>query len=229
MDYGRWLVWPWDISWLNTFAPIAAAAIIVVMLLRRARSVWFLVISGLWPSCRSCRFHSHWSGMWYLPVIASVVLAALGWERLRTLIPNGAWQYGLVPAVALALLANSSVAVYEKGKGTPGLCGSCGCIFGRFSKNINPFDTDTLLYFIQPPFPTPNIAGMMYLRYGGNVYVYGTDRDGPGGFRRHANGFAYYFDENRVLSEQMIDREVEAVVKPGLPVQFSEPIVLEQV
>lgn len=68
---------------------------------------------------------------------------------------------------------------------------------------------------------------MMYLRYGDNVQVGGTDKDRPAGFRRHTAGFVYSLDEGEQLREQTVEKNVDEEYNPQLPAGFSEPIRLE--
>ncbi len=89
------------------------------------------------------------------------------------------------------------------------------------------FPPNTLAYFVDPPFATYVISGMMFLRYGPNVTVAGNDYEAYANLRQSAFAIVFYPDEEGNLREQAVDRAAAATADPALPVQFGPYILLE--
>lgn len=89
------------------------------------------------------------------------------------------------------------------------------------------FEPDTLLYFIEPPFSSYNVSGLMFLRYGANVTVKGNDVEGIAGLRPHNATYVFYPGDQGALKEQRVDQTATATVDPPLPVQFGSGISLD--
>lgn len=99
--------------------------------------------------------------------------------------------------------------------------------FRNVSQAHLKFQEDTLLYFVDPPVPGPNLSGMFLWRYGPGVKVLATDMDRQAGLRDHAQTLVYYFDGEGNQKEQPVDKQTAIRIQPALPIQFSVPIRLE--
>lgn len=83
----------------------------------------------------------------------------------------------------------------------------------------------TYLYFVNPPVPGSNLAGMFFWHYGAHVTVGATDFGQPARLRDYATTFVYIFDEQGRQKELRVEKNLDA--RADLPVVFGESIVLE--
>lgn len=91
------------------------------------------------------------------------------------------------------------------------------------------FPPDTLLYFLNPPMPSPYISGLMYLRYGRAVVARGVDLDGRANLRQHHAALIFYFDDAHQWREFSVAPSIAARVVPDLPAHFGERITRDGV
>lgn len=99
--------------------------------------------------------------------------------------------------------------------------------FRNVSQAHPTFTPDTMLYFINPPVPGSNLAGMFFWRYGTQVSVGATDSGQPARLREHAVAYVYYFDSQGNQREQRVEKEIVTRAAPEPPLTFTEPIRLE--
>lgn len=85
----------------------------------------------------------------------------------------------------------------------------------------------TYLYFVNPPVPGSNLAGMFFWHYGAHVTVGATDFGQPARLREHATTFVYIFDEQGNQKELRVEKNLDVHITLPLPVKFGESIVLE--
>ncbi|MCX7840390.1 MAG: hypothetical protein N2559_13205, partial [Anaerolineae bacterium] len=83
----------------------------------------------------------------------------------------------------------------------------------------------TYLYFVNPPVPGSNLAGMFFWHYGAHVTIGATDFGQPARLRDYATTFVYIFDEQGAQKELRVEKNLDA--RADLPVVFGESIVLE--
>jgi hypothetical protein len=123
------------------------------------------------------------------------------------------------------------------------LAGSAGVndatsAFAEFSREMRvPFrnvrqahpdlPADTLLYFVNPPVPGPDLAGMFFSHYGRSVLVSANDGDQPANLRDHNVAYVYTFDAEGNQVEQRVDRQDSVAATPTPPVTFAGTIRLE--
>lgn len=86
---------------------------------------------------------------------------------------------------------------------------------------------DTYLYFVYPPVPGTNLAGMFFWHYGARVSVGATDLGQPARLRDHATTFVYIFDEQGKQKELRVEKNLDAHITSPLPMTFGASIVLE--
>jgi hypothetical protein len=99
--------------------------------------------------------------------------------------------------------------------------------FRNVSQAHPTFTPDTMLYFINPPVPGSNLAGMFFWRYGTRVSVGATDSGQPARLRDHATTFVYIFDEQGNQKELRVEKNIAVRATPTLPTTFGQSIVLE--
>lgn len=162
----------------------------------------------------------------YLPLMVSAVTVAavleFGLDRIRRL------EWRVAGALALVLLAtSSSAAIAEQAVNFGGTARVARLQFRPIIEKRPAVEEDTLLYFIEPPFLSRDIAGLMLQHYGPNVRVYGTDRDRMPNLSSHQRAFVYYRDHEENWQEQRVERLSDVLSRPPLPVRFGPSISLE--
>jgi hypothetical protein len=229
VQYMKWLVFPWNLGETITPLGIAIGAILIVaaMILSRSKSLLFVVAAGIVATAPVLPFPISLERYIYVPLIASAILFALGFEFLFTRLPHWTGRRVLVPViVGLFLWWNSSV-ISAGAFDFSELARVTRLQFRPLYQKYTKFEQDTLLYFVEPPFVTPNIGSIMYLRYGENAHVYGTDRGDRAHLRERANAIVVYFDDQKILRTQSVDREAPMRVTPEPPQRFADSIVFE--
>lgn len=227
-QYILWLAFPWSSDALiNQIAlVIIVLALVYSIAIKRQRGLVFLALGGLITVLPVVPFPFAIQRYLYLPVIFSAVFLALGVEFARTRLKHPLWRRMAVPGLmALFVLWNGS-AVYESAVNYAGFVHETRLQFKPIFQKHPTFEKDTFLYFFEPPFPTPNISGMMYLKYGPDVSVYGTDRDHIAQIWDHNVSLIYYQDDRQVWQEQLVEKNVSVQATPRQPIRFEKAISL---
>ncbi len=226
-QYLLWLTLPWS---PGTIANLVAAVMVVLALLyliviKRQRGVLFLALGAFVAVLPVVPFPFAIERYLYLPAIFSVVFLALAFEFVRTRLNHPLWRMVAVPGVIAVFFLANSATVYDGAFNYSEFVRQTRLQFRPIFQKHPTVEPDTLLYFIEPPFPTPNISGMMYLRYGSNVSVSGTDRDHIAPLRERNTSFIYYMDDG-TWKEQAVDKNNVARATPRQPIQFEKTISL---
>ena len=223
------LAFPWGIEPpLNYLWLAVVLALILWAATKRATSFLFLAtaaVLAVLPVAPLALNLARASRYLYLPLMASAIGVAALVEFLRSKIR---WRWAIwAGALALAILiGSSSMAIGEEAVNFAGTTRQVRLQFRPIFQKHATFEPDTLLYFIQPPFPSPNIGGLMFQRYGQNVRVYGTDRDRMPNLRSYRAAFIYYPDDQNNWKEQTIEKGVTVRATPDARVQFGPSIAL---
>ena len=128
--------------------------------------------------------------------------------------------------MVVVAIANASLATFSSGEDIAGVARQTRLQFRPVFQAHAVFPPDTLLYFFDQPFTTPNISGLMFLRYGANVSVSGSDIDRPAGLRDHKSAYVFYLDGQNVMREEAVAPDASVRVSPTLPVRFEDGISL---
>lgn len=224
-QYLQWLAFPWEANaWI--VSSLVGIAVVLILILTRDRALLFVTAAALIALLPVLPFPFALQRYLYLPTIASAVLAGLGFESLRTRFSWARWREVAVTAGLVLAFVWSSLALSEGAFNYSEFARVTRLQFRPIYQRHPTFPPDTLLYFIQPPFPSATISEMMYVRYGANVSASGTDRDRVAELRARNAAFVYYFDEN-VLHEQPVEKNIRARVMPDLPIHFGNGITLQ--
>ncbi len=160
----------------------------------------------------------------YLPLFGSAVAYGVILDAVGSWLQARARVFAIAVAVAATVLATwGGMAIGEQTINFAGTARQVRLQFRPIYQKHTAFESNTLLYFINPPMDTPLIYGLMFQHYGAKVDVYGSDREGRAnlGSRR---SYIYYFDENQVLREQPADSKPPA---SDVRVRFAEPFSFE--
>lgn len=225
------LAFPWGMGPpFSTIWLLSVLALLAFAAYRRVRPVLFLTASALLvvlPVVPLPVNLAQAPRYLYLPLMASAIGVAWVVEFILRRIP----LRRVVPwagALALALVATvGSAFIGESAVNFAGTTRQVRLQFRPIFQKHATVGPDTLLYFINPPFPTPNISGLMFQRYGTNVRVYGTDRDRPANLRDHQSAYVYYLNDENNWQEQAVEKQSIVPSSAALPVRFGEAIGLQ--
>ena len=229
LQYIKWLVFPWNLGETITLLGTGIGAILIVaaMILSRSKSLLFVVAAGIIATAPVLPFPISLERYIYVPLIASAILFALGFEFLFTRLPQWTGRRMLVPVIVGFFLWWNGSVISAGAFDFSELARVTRLQFRPLYQKYAKFEQDTLLYFVEPPFVTPNIGSIMYLRYGENAHVYGTDRGDRAHLRERANAIVVYFDDQKILRTQSVDREAPMRVRPEPPQRFADSILFE--
>ncbi len=229
VDYLAGLAFPWKfIPPLGYLCLLIAVLVLAYFILLRkahglipilAGAILYILPIVLFPEV-SLRFT-------YGSLTGSAVLFALLFERVLARVRGSA------ALNALTFMAVAALVVY----GTGSVLAAAGDFgeFGRVSRvpfrNVRQAHPDlpdnTLVYFINPPLPGPNLSGMFFWYYGPRVQLAVDDAQFRGRLRDYPLSYLEYFDDQGNQKEQIVDKEVTTRTSPNLPARFAEPVLLE--
>jgi hypothetical protein len=170
----------------------------------------------------------------YLPLLVSAAGIGIIVESLHAWVQNhfsnrilAFLMSGVLVLIVAFATVSESYETAQAAEGFSTLARQTRLQFRPIFQNHASLEPDTFLYFIEPPFSSYNISGLMFLRYGASVTVEGNDIQGRAGLRTHKATYVIYPDEQSVLKEQRVDQSAVANVDPSLPVQFGSGISLD--
>ncbi len=229
IDYLAGLAFPWNFFPPLSYACLLIAALALAYFVLARKTLGLIPIVGgavlyilpivLFPEV-SLRFA-------YGSLAASATLFALAFERVLARVRDSA------ALSALTLVVVAAVVAY----GTGGVLAAADAFgeFGRVSRvpfrNVRQahpeLPDNTLVYFINPPLPGPNLSGMFFWYYGSRVQLAVDDAQFRGRLRDYPLTYVEYFDDQGNQREQIAEREVATRTSPALPARFAEPVLLE--
>jgi hypothetical protein len=228
LDYLGSLAFPWFFPAPLNYIWLAAAAGVLAYLIfnRKAFSLIPLIATAVLPLVPILSFPFATNRFLYLPLTASAILGGAGFDWLHGRL-DWAWAVRasiMIPAICVCVgalgVSNAAVDFAEFARVTR-------VPFRNVSQAHPTFAEDTLLYFVEPPIPGPNLSGMFFWRYGSRVTVRADDMSGRAGLRDHAIAFVYIFDKEGNQKEMPVAEEIDTQVTPTLPVNLSNEISLD--
>jgi hypothetical protein len=169
----------------------------------------------------------------YLPLMASAaglgLVFQVAWNWLGTRVRDPR-KFVLRAPVLLALgvlIVWQSWTVSESAVNFSGVARQARLPFRQIFQRHATFEPDTLLYFVEPPFSSYNVSGLMFLRYGANVSVRANDYEAYANLRESERAYVFYQNEGNEWQEIQVDPWVTAYSSPNVPVQFESGIMLE--
>jgi len=170
----------------------------------------------------------------YLPLMVSAAGIGIIVDRLQEVI-RGHFSNRILASLmsgvlVLAVTFTALTESYETAQAAEGFSGFTRQMrlqFRSIFQQHPTFQPNTLLYFVEPPFSSYNVSGLVFLRYGANVTVKGNDVEGTAGFRTYTSSFVIYSGDQGELKEQQVDQSASANIDPPLPVQFGSGISLD--
>jgi hypothetical protein len=227
------LSFPWAIDSPLRYVALAVCLGLFLFALVARKLQWlFLGILGfisVIPAVNSAGISSR---NLYLPMMVSAAGTGIIAEGLCQFLEQHFPQFRLTVRAVFALLivvvvARESMATAEAATNFSGVARRARIQFQPIYRRHTSFDPDTLLYFIEPPFASYNVSGLMFLRYGANVWTRGTDNDKVAELRRHNAAYVFYQDEQNSFREQRVNPTATLSTSPTLPAQFGNSLILE--
>ncbi len=226
VDYLSGLAFPWYFAPPLSYAFLLAVLMVLgyLVFVRRARTLIPVVAGAVLYVLPVVLFPQVSFRFAYCSMTVSAVLFALLLERVWSRVRRPAVLAPVVVAAAVVYGAASiSTAAADYGE------------FGRVSRvpfrNVRQahptFPEGTLVYFINPPLPGPNLSGMFFWYYGPRVQIAVDDTEFRGRLRDYAVTYVEYFDQGEQY-EQAYEKQATAGPSPALPARFVEPVVLEE-
>jgi hypothetical protein len=234
LQFLSFLAFPWELDQSLRYVWLCGVMVLFFYgCCKRDSRLFFLGAAGILPLLivSPIPLHLFNPRYLYMPLLTS----AAGFGLLAEMVANAKWQsHRLLPRVAWGLVVafavfGGSVTIGEQMVNFGGFTRQLRLQFRPIYQWHATFAPDTFLYFLDTPLQTLDISGLMFLRYGSNVTVGGTDRNLPAGLRDHDAAFVYYLDDQEQFREQPVDKNASVQVTPALPAQFEEGIALEGV
>lgn len=230
LDYLAGLAFPWGfLRPLSYVWLVLAAGLVIFLILFRKRYVLIPIIVGAvlaflpivpFPAV-SFRFL-------YVPLAGSAVLFALLfysiWQHLPPRAPLGR---ALLLIVLAFVAATGSAQVSTAAADFSEYARVSRLTFRNFRQAHPSLPDDTLIYFVNPPLPGPNLSGMFFWYYGSRVKALADDSGARAGLREHAAAYVGYFDASGNQKEQQVAPALSSQASPGTPVEFGDIVRLE--
>jgi hypothetical protein len=163
----------------------------------------------------------------YGSLAGSAVLYALLFERVWSRV-RGSTALSAVTLVAVAALVVYGTVSVLTAATDFGEFGRVSRVPFRNVRQAHPnLPENTLVYFINPPLPGPNLSGMFFWYYGPRIHLAVDDAQFRGRLRDYPQTYVEYFDDEGNQREQVVDREMTTQTLPALPARFAEPVLLE--
>jgi hypothetical protein len=204
----------------------------VYLAVNRRWPILFLVAAGLLTLSPVLLFRGVLPRYLYLPLVASAAGFALlleaGTAELRRRIKSR--MLIIAPAVVVIIVVMSGSATIADGaEDYTGFVRQTNLQLRPIFQSHRTIGPDSYLYFIDPPFPTGNLAGALALRYGANVIVNGLDQKTAADLRNHKSETLFYYDDQHNLREQAVASNAAVSVTPNLPVRLEKGISLDRI
>lgn len=228
------LAFPWELGEpLSLIWPGGAILLFLFFLFRRDRRLLFLGAAAVLPTLVVSPFPEHLFNprYLYLPLMATAVgyalMLDLALDSLRQ--PRSKIAQVGLGAIAVWVMVTGGAKIAEETENFAGFIRQIRLQYRPIYQAHSTFAPDTLLYFVHTPLQTLDVSGLMFLRYGANVVVSGTDRDSIGNLRDHHAAFVYYRDEEDIIKEQPVEKTLTAQMTRPLPVDFDNSISLNAI
>jgi hypothetical protein len=228
VDYLAGLAFPWKFFPPLSYLCLLVAALVLAYFIfaRKCHGLLPVVVGAVLYVLPIVLFPEVSLRFAYASLAGSAVLFALLFERVLSRARRS------TVLVALTFAAVTALVVY----GTESVL-AAAADFGEFGRVTRvPFRNvrqahpnlpeNTLVYFINPPLPGPNLSGMFFWYYGPRIHLAVDDAQFRGQLRDYPLTYVEYFDEGN-QKEQVVDKEVTTRISPALPARFAEPILLE--
>ena len=236
MYYLTGLAFPWSNDSPVKYVILGGLILLFVYaILTRRFPVLLLGIFGILTLIPNLNFVGVSNRHLYLSLMASItglgllIEAAWNWLGARVRDPRGKSVLRAAFVLGLgALTLWQSWTTADSATNFSSLARQARLQFRPIYQQHSAFAPDTLLYFVEPPFTSYNVSGLMFLRYGANVRVKANDVAEYVDLRQSAKAYVFYPDEQDTLKELVVDRAAVVRASPQPPVQFDSDILLER-
>jgi len=225
------LAFPWssptDANWV--VALIVAAGGIYLLLKRQWRALFLIatILFTLMPILPFPAGIARNPRYLYLPFMGTGIVFALliDWAIAASRRARLGWFAPIVGVVIALALGSSNLKIADAAETFGGTARANRLMFRPIYDQHPSFAPSTLLYFLVPR--NPNVSGIMFLRYGKEVTVSGTDADRVAALRDYAAAHVFFQDDENIWHEQIASKNIAARTMPAPPARFGDAILLE--
>lgn len=165
----------------------------------------------------------------YLPLMITGIVLALWMDRALNVLKNATWARAVTAILLGLLVIGSSYSVAHANAGIAEIARQRRVPFRDIVRQHPSFSQGTLLYFIDPITPLPELTGMFLMQYGRGVSVAGNLSVPSVRLQDYPNVLVYYFDSTGKPIEVPADLAENLQPSSTFPVVFQSSIVLDNV
>jgi hypothetical protein len=165
----------------------------------------------------------------YLPSMITGILLALWIDRALNVFKNVTWARVVAASLLGLLVIGGSYSVANANAGIAEIARQRRVPFRDIARQHPSFPQGTLLYFIDPITPLPELTGMFLMQYGRGVSVGGNLSVPSIRLRDYPSASVYYFDSTGKPIEVSADLGKSLQPSSTFPVVFQSSIVLDNV
>lgn len=231
LDYLSALVFPWAFVPLLSYALWLSAAgfLSYLIFIRKKFALIPIVVGATLGILPVIPFPFVAHRFLYLSLVGSAIMFALGLNWVKHRLPAHRFYHMIILGILAAIVLFGGVRVSDAALGFGENARIARVPFRNFRQAHPTLPDNTLVYFLYPPVPGPNLSGMFLWYYGPRVFAGANDSVLPPRLRDYSLTYVNYFDESGNQKEQRVDKELNVRIVPILPVSFSPAIRLEDV
>ncbi len=227
-EYLTWLAFPFSLAPpLGALWIVALAAFLLYAFWRRERVALFFAAFALLTLLVVLPFPIARARYLYLPAMASAVGYALVFEKIFGAIKPARAARLIAVGLLMLVLLNNGAAVNELAVNFSGTAREARVQFRAIFQKHPAVEPGTLVYFFEPPFPTPDLNGLLFLRYGANATAYGTDRDHIIRWRDARAALIAYQDAEKIWQTIRVEKDAALRAQNALPARFGDALALD--
>lgn len=231
LDYLGVLVFPWAFVPFLSYALllIAAGFLGYLIFIRKTFALVPIIVGATLAVLPVIPFPFAAHRFLYLSLVGSAIMFALGLNWVKHRLSAHRFYQTIILGILAAIVLFGGARVSDAALGFGENARVARVPFRNFRQAHPTLPADTLVYFLYPPVPGPNLSGMFLWYYGPRVFAGANDSVLPPRLRAYPLTYVNYFDENGNQKEQRVDQELNVRITPVLPVSFSPAIRLEDV
>lgn len=227
MEYLQATIFPWGSNGIFTQAALLAVlvACLYAAIIKHNKAVAFLALGAVVTLLPVIPFYFVSARYVYLPLTFSA--AAFAWLVIRARQILKKWGVGLIGGSVALVVFGNGLAIAREAADFSQVFQQSILPFASIFERHRSFPAGTLLYFIDPPIYSLQVAGLLLPPYGRSVTVSSTDQGTRAGLHDHNTTLIFFFDDQGNVREQPVGASGVIGTRPNLPVRFEEGIGLD--
>lgn len=231
IDYLSALVFPWAFVPYLSYAllVIAVGVLSYLIFVRKKLGLIPIVVGATLAVLPVIPFPFVAHRFLYLSLVGSAILFALGLNWVKDRLPAHRFHQTVILGILAVIVLFGGARISEAALAF-GENARIARVPFRNVRQAHPTLPDhTLVYFLYPPVPGPNLSGMFLWYYGPRVFAGANDSATPPRLRDYSLTYVNYFDESGNQKEQRVDQALNVRITPALPVAFTPAIRLDNI